>query len=176
MSLNFDHLLTNCVDGIFLIDWVNLGEVIVDNCILKNNTTIAATSGGGAIGGPLWNSVNAGNRFNITNSQFIGNITTSSNGGTGMYIDAQGYPISISGCIFTGNVSNSEGGAVYLQNGNVTAATPATITNCVFAGNKLTTTNSSATGAAILKKTIKMVDCIVANNTCQTTNHSIIQL
>ena len=171
---------TNCAGGIFLIDWVNPGEFVVDNCIFINNKTLAATDGGGAIGGPLWNTYTAGSKFNITNSQFIGNTTTGNTGGAGISANCFGYPVSISGCTFSGNISNAAaglgngGGGLYIQTSYNSAASPVIIDKCVFVGNSVTT---DATGAALLTKIVtKMTNCIIVNNSCGFTNQSIVSL
>ena len=170
---------TNSSGGIFLTQWNN-GEVTVDNCILKNNSTLAATSGGGAIGGGLFNGSNAANKFNITNSQFINNTYTGGDGGAGLYVYAGGFAITITGCTFTGNTSNSVagtdkgGGGIYIQASNNTAASPCIIDKCIFTGNTVTT---NARGAAILTKSpTKITNCIIANNSCAVTNNSIVSL
>jgi len=96
---------------------------LMTNCVISNN--VSALGGGMFINGPA--------TTDIINTKFQGNLATATLGlglGGGLYNVFSGS-MSVVGCEFLGNTADADGGAVYLDLGNLTT----TFTNTTISGN-----------------------------------------
>ena len=101
----------------------NSSTVKCTDCTFTNNQS--PNGNGGAI------TLEKG-KFYATGCTFSGNQVGSKNHGSVMRIDANSTEAEFTSCLFTGNIANYQGGAVFNANGKGLLK----INNCVFTGNK----------------------------------------
>ncbi len=132
------------------------GTLTVDACTFSNNSS---TAGGGV-------TCNSGTGMLITNSTFVGNVTTIGNTGGGIrFAGAVGpFGVTIRNCTISGNQSGFNGGGIGFGNNFVGTAN---IQNCTITNNTSVNTGggggvgintSGSTGTVILES------CIVSGN------------
>ena len=158
------------------------GKVTNDfiRCVFKNNTSNSQTSGGGALYLQI-----AGV---VRDCVFSNNVASAVRGGA-IYSAANGPSSVIQGCVFLDNhadgvSSTGEGGAIFAINmdgvildcafSNNTAFAnggavcyASVVSNCTFAGNRVTSVMSPRGGGAIYvnrSSGIEIVDCVFTNN------------
>ncbi|MBQ7248077.1 MAG: right-handed parallel beta-helix repeat-containing protein [Lachnospiraceae bacterium] len=132
--------------------YVNVKDVVFDNCKFINNTA-KATSGNG--GGAL--RVSASGDVTANNCQFTGN-RSENYGGAVTAVGSYGK-ITLNGCTFSGNSSASVGGAIY---GNQSSGNGSWVIadNCTFDGN------TAGGNGAVIRSTgnIQFTGCTFAGN------------
>lgn len=118
----FNDNISNNGSGAFHIN-NNASTVKCTDCTFTNNQS--PNGNGGAI------TLEKG-KFYATGCTFSGNQAGSKNHGSVMRIDANSTEAEFTSCLFTGNIANNQGGAVFNANGKGLLK----INNCVFTGNK----------------------------------------
>ncbi len=96
----------------------NSGSVVITNSIISGNSAVL---GGGGIS-------NSNGPLTITNSTISGNTTSERDGG-GIEFNASPHALTVSGSTISNNSAASDGGGIYLANGNMF------ITNSTISGN-----------------------------------------
>lgn len=100
----------------------NSGSLVVDSSTISGNTASNRPTTGAGLGGGVFNNGN----LQLDNTTLSGNVSENDGGG----INSQGdVVVSLNQCTVTKNVSRDLGGGIFITNA------PATLTNCLVAGN-----------------------------------------
>ncbi|MGD0537473.1 MAG: Ig-like domain-containing protein [Verrucomicrobiota bacterium] len=98
------------------------GNLTVANCTFSGNYAGAGGSGSGAGGAIYFDAGSNPGNVSINNSAFANNIAGGANGLGGAVYLAGGNTYTIDQCTFTGNTAATDGGAIYLASGELTAS------------------------------------------------------
>jgi len=149
--------------GLDATDNENSGDLIIRNCIFRDNYAIGGGGASFANMAPLIENVlftaneaeSGGGALNLSNSEAVVNGTdfdeNISHGGGGAILAANGGTLSLSSCFFTGNTAEGNGGALDVH------STDITITSSVFVGNAVTGSSSSEGGAISLEDGVLII-------------------
>ncbi len=100
----------------------NSGSLVIHSSAISGNTASNMPTTGAGLGGGVFNNGN----LQLNNTTLSGNVSENDGGG----INSQGdVVVSLNQCTVTMNVSRDLGGGIFITNA------PATLTNCLVAGN-----------------------------------------
>ena len=131
--------------------------LLIEDCVFDGNR--AKTDGGAvAAWGPL----------TLADCVFSGNVSDSGAGGA-IFVRSEGTvsgTVEIDRCVFAENLcGGSIGGAVSFGETSVNTRRALAMRNCLFSGNRMTSTSSSTLGGALYVKSIASITGVVENCT-----------